>query len=69
MSGDRAGRLLWIAFGLLFGVVAAASLLPVRPLVWAYPLWAVVVLGACLATVAIAVVAVRAGWPGEVTQP
>lgn len=68
MSGDRVDRLLWIAFALLFAVVVAASVLSVRPLVWAFPLWAVVVLGACVATLVIALAALRAGWPGEVSR-
>lgn len=68
MSGHRVDRLLWTVFGVLFAVVTVASVLPVRPLVWVFPLWAVVVLGACVATVTVAVVAVHAGWPGPGTD-
>lgn len=68
MIEERLDRLLWFAFGVLFVVVASSSFLPVRPLVWAYPLWAVVVLGACLVTLVLAVAVVRAGWPGEVSE-
>lgn len=68
MSCDRRDRWLWIAFAALFAVVAVAAVAPVEPIVAVFPFWSVLVLGACLVTVVVAVVAVRAGWPWEVSD-
>lgn len=57
-------RVLWAAFVVLFGVIVAAAFGPVEPVVWAFPAWAVVVLGAVLGAVAVGVAAgVGFGWP------
>ncbi|MFB6309243.1 MAG: hypothetical protein ABEH35_07935 [Haloarculaceae archaeon] len=59
-------RILWGVFALLFAVVAVASVLPVRPVVGVFPLWAVVVLAAVIVSIAVAAGAVATGWPAEV---
>lgn len=57
-------RLLWAAFVVLFGVIVAAAFGPVEPVVWTFPAWAVVVLGAVVGAVAVGVAAgVGYGWP------
>ena len=57
--------MLWGVFVVAFGVVAAATLLPVWPLVGVLPLWAAVVLGAVGAVTVVAVAATAAGWPAD----
>lgn len=56
---------LWGSFVVLFAVIVGAAFLPVRPLVWVFPLWGIVVLAAMLGAVAAAVLAARSGWPAE----
>lgn len=58
-------RYLWGAFLALFSIVALASMAPVEPTVGVVPLWAAVVFGAMLASVAVGLGAVAAGWPAE----
>lgn len=58
-------RSLWAAFVVLFTVVAVASLAPVEPIVVILPLWAVLVLTAMVASIAVGAGAVYTGWPGE----
>lgn len=61
---DPTTRPLWAAFLVLFGVTVVAALGPIDPVVWAFPAWAVVVLGAVVAAVAVGAVAgVAFGWP------
>ncbi|MFB6280950.1 MAG: hypothetical protein ABEH40_02910 [Haloferacaceae archaeon] len=63
-------RPLWGAFVVLFGVVVAAAFGPVEPVVWAFPAWAVVVLGGVIGAVAVGVVAVVGhGWPRGAGEP
>ena len=59
---------LWVAFGGLFVLVAVAAMAPVEPIVGVFPFWSLLVLLACLGTVAVGVVAVRAGWPRVVSE-
>jgi len=58
------GTVLWVVSGLLAAVMAVAVVLPVRPLVWVFPLWGVVVGGAMLAGAAAGAAAALRGWPG-----
>ncbi|MFB6303033.1 MAG: hypothetical protein ABEH78_09260 [Haloferacaceae archaeon] len=61
---DPTTRPLWAAFLVLFGVIVAAAFGPVEPVVWTFPAWAVVVLGAVLGAVVVGAVAgVAFGWP------
>lgn len=61
---DRLDGSLLAAFGLLFVVVALASVLPTRPVVWLFPFWSVVVLAAVVLSTGVAVVAVVwLDWP------
>lgn len=55
--GRLDGVLLTI-FTALFAVVAVASILPTRPVLWLFPLWSVVVLAAVVVVVVAATVAV-----------
>lgn len=56
-------RLLWTVSGLSFAVMAVAVVLPVRPLVWIFPLWGFLVALAMLAGVLTGAVAAIRGWP------
>jgi uncharacterized membrane protein YccC len=61
---DPTTRPLWAAFLVLFAVIVVAAFGPVDPMVWAFPAWAVVVIGAVVgAVVAGAVAGVAFGWP------
>lgn len=64
MTAAHLERLLWAGFAVLFAAVAVAAVLPVEPIAWIVPAWSVVVIGACVAAVGLAVGAVRLGWPG-----
>lgn len=64
MDATHLERLLWGGFAVLFGTIAVAAALPVEPIAWIVPAWSVVVIGACLAAVGLAVGAVWRGWPG-----
>lgn len=64
-STPSVDRWLWIAFAALFGIITLASLLPTRPITFVFPVWSLVVLAAVLATIPIAVITVRSGWPAE----
>ena len=58
-------RALWAAFGVLFAGMVVAAWLPVEPIVWALPFWAVVTLALMLASAVVAAVAGYGyGWPG-----
>jgi uncharacterized metal-binding protein len=63
MTYSRQSRNLWVAFTVLFAAVAVASLAPVGPIVGIFPLWAVLVLAAMVATVVVGAGAVYTGWP------
>lgn len=54
----RLDGVLLATFAALFAVVAVASLLPTRPVLWLFPLWSVVVLAAVVVVVVVALVAV-----------
>lgn len=62
-SNEPIERGLWIAFAVLFGLVVVATYLPTRPVVAVFPAWSLVVLFAAVGTLAVAVIAVGAGWP------
>lgn len=68
MFGADSDRWLWISFLVLFGVVAIAAVSPVEPIVGVFPFWSLLVLVACLVAVLVGVVAVRTGWPREVSE-
>ncbi|MFB6302474.1 MAG: hypothetical protein ABEH78_06405 [Haloferacaceae archaeon] len=57
------GTALWAVSGLLLVVMVVAVALPVRPMVWIFPLWGAVVAAAMLAGVAAGAVAALRGWP------
>lgn len=61
----RLDRLLWLATLVAMGLLFVAYFLPVRPLVWVFPIWSVPVFFTIAFTVAVAYAAVRLGWPRE----
>ncbi|MHC3439001.1 hypothetical protein ACYJ1Y_13105 [Natrialbaceae archaeon A-gly3] len=52
-------RTLWVVFAALFVGMVSTTWLPVEPIVWGFPFWAVIALGIMLVS---AVVAGVAGW-------
>ena len=48
---------------MLFAVVAVTSFAPVEPRLGVVPLWAALVVGAMVATIAVGAGAVYSGWP------
>jgi lipopolysaccharide export LptBFGC system permease protein LptF len=63
MQKQAQSRYLWAAFAVLFAVVAVASFAPVEPRLGVVPLWAALVVGAMVATIAVGAGAVYSGWP------
>lgn len=62
----RLDGILLATFAALFSVVAVASILPTRPVLWLFPLWSVVVLAAVVVVVIVALVAVVGfDWPHQ----
>lgn len=59
-------RVLWLSFWLLFILIVLSVWLPVEPIIWGFPLWALVVLALMLGAVVIA--AITGGyyeWPAQ----
>lgn len=60
----RVNRLLWLTFVGSFLLIVGAVAVPVRPLVWAFPAWSLVVLAAVFGTIVVSSVAVlQYEWP------
>jgi hypothetical protein len=59
-------RALWFSFWLLFVMMILAAWLPVEPIVWGFPFWALVTLALIVASVVIAAVAgIYYEWPTQ----
>lgn len=68
MAGLASHRSLWLAFLGLFALVVVAAVAPVEPIVVVFPFWSLLVLLACVGTLAVALLAVRWNWLGQVVE-
>jgi hypothetical protein len=68
-TGIHLDQILWLSFVLLFVLMILAVWLPVEPIVWGFPIWALVTLTLMCGSVVIAAVAgLYYGWPNHATR-